>query len=211
MIRVLLADDFPLMREALVASLACHPEIEVVATAEDGVAALERASALRPDVVVLDLCMPRMGGLAALRVLTAELPGVRVLVLSAVEEAEPVVDALRVGADGFLSKSATGAQLAAAIVAVHRGEPVVSASLTPHLVRALRRQVRVRHDCGAALSADEVDVLRLVAAGRTDRQISEALFVSPRTVQSHLTRIRGKLGLRRRAHLASWATENRLD
>ena len=134
MTRVLVADDFPLVREALAAALARHPEIEVVGLAGDGVEALELAHAHQPDVVVLDLRMPRMSGLVALTRLTAELPCTRVLLLTACEEPDTVIDAVSAGAAGFVTKRTSGAELAEAVLAVSRGEPVVSPALTAHLV-----------------------------------------------------------------------------
>src|SRR3954470_19888865 len=139
MIRVLIADDFPLVRAALAAALGRHPEVEVVATACDGIETLELAHEHRPDVVVLDLRMPRMSGLVALTRLSAELPSARVLLLTACEEPDTVIDAVSAGAAGFVTKRISGAELADAVCAVHRGAPVVSASLTAHLVAGLRR------------------------------------------------------------------------
>jgi DNA-binding NarL/FixJ family response regulator len=209
MIRVLVADDFPLVRDALAAALARHPEIEIAGVASDGIETLEQAHALHPDVVVLDLRMPRMSGLVALTRLSAELPAVRVLLLTACEEPETVIDAVSAGAAGFLTKRITGTELADAVCAVHRGDPVVSASLTAHLIAGLRRDGAARTGgTTGKLTSNELNVLRLVADGRTDKQISETLYISPRTVQTHLSQIRTKTGVRRRTLLARWATEH---
>src|SRR3954454_24834854 len=140
MTRVLVADDFPLVREALATALRRHPEIEVVAMASDGVEAVELAHAHRPDVVVLDLKMPRMSGLVALTKLSSDLPGTRVLLLTACEEPDTVIDAVSAGAAGFITKRISGTDLAEAVCSVHRGDPVISASLTAHLVAGLRRE-----------------------------------------------------------------------
>jgi DNA-binding NarL/FixJ family response regulator len=209
-IRVLVADDFPLVREALVAALTRHPDIEVVGVAEDGVEALEKSHELNPDVVVLDVRMPAMSGRAALTRLTAELPGVRVLLLTAHEEPDIVIDAVSSGAAGFLLKRVSGSQLAEAVVAVHRGEAVITPELTSHLLRGLRREGEPGHVSSSAesLTPSEVKVLRLVADGQSDKQIGEALSISPRTVQSHLVQIRAKVGLRRRVELTRWAAEH---
>jgi DNA-binding NarL/FixJ family response regulator len=207
MVKVLVVDDFPLVREAHAAALARNDQIEVVGEAADGIDALEQAHALQPDVVVMDLRMPRMSGLVALTRLTTELPQVRVLLLTACEEPDTVIDAVSAGAAGFVTKRITGGELADSVMAVHRGEPVVSASLTAHLVAGLRRDGSPGGSTGQ-LSSNELNVLRLVADGRTDKQISETLYISPRTVQSHLSQIRAKTGVQRRTQLARWATEH---
>jgi DNA-binding NarL/FixJ family response regulator len=209
MITVLVADDFPLVRAALCAALGRHPDIEVVATAADGIETLELAHQHRPDVVVLDLRMPRMSGLIALTRLSAELPSARVLLLTACEEPDTVIDAVSAGAAGFVTKRISGTELAEAVCAVHRGDPVVSASLTAHLVAGLRRDGG--GPAGGAtgkLTSNELNVLRMVADGATDKQISQTLYISPRTVQSQLSQIRSKTGVQRRTQLARWATEH---
>jgi DNA-binding NarL/FixJ family response regulator len=209
MTKVLVADDFPLVRDGFAAALARDPSINVVGFAVDGVDALEKTRALKPDVLLLDLRMPRMSGLMALTQLTAELPSVRVLVVSDLECDDSVVDAVAAGAAGFISKHITGADLCDAIHAVKRGEAAISPDLLGHLMRGLRR------DSGGggtsptgSLTVSELKVLRLVAEGRTDKQISATLYISPRTVQSHLAHIRAKTGISRRTQLACWATEH---
>jgi DNA-binding NarL/FixJ family response regulator len=203
------ADDFPLVREALVAALNRSEGIEVVAVAEDGVEALEKAREVRPDVVVLDVRMPNMGGREALDVFNVELPETRVLLITAHEEPEVVIDAVSAGAAGFLIKRMSGDELAKAVVAVDRGEAVITPELTMHLVRGLRRdEPQTPNGTTARLTPGETRVLRLVAEGQSDKQISAALNISPRTVQSHLVQIRAKVGLRRRTELTRWATQN---
>ena len=209
MIRVLVADDFPMVRDALGAALSRHPQIEVAGMAADGLEAVEKAHALEPDVIVMDLRMPGMSGLMALTRLTTELPHVRVLLLTACDEPDAVIDAVSAGAAGFVTKRIGSRELAEAVCAVHRGEPVVDPSLTAHLVRGLRRDENTHNGVSAGkLTGSELDVLRLVADGRTDKQISQSLYISPRTVQSHLAQIRSKVGLRRRVELTRWAAEH---
>jgi len=211
MTTVVVADDFPLVRDGFAGALARDPSISVVGFAVDGVDAIEKTRALRPDVLVLDLRMPRMSGLMALTQLTTEMPQVRVLVVSDHPADESVVDAVAAGADGFVSKSITGPELCAAVHAVRRGEAALSPDLLGYLMRGLRRG-RPRHaeDASPAgsLTHSELKVLRLVADGHTDKQISQTLYISPRTVQSHLSHIRAKTGISRRTQLACWATEH---
>jgi DNA-binding NarL/FixJ family response regulator len=137
--RVLVADDFPLVRDGLAGALVRDPDIEVVGLAVDGVDALEKARALRPDVIVLDLRMPRMSGLMALTHLRAEVPDARVLVMSKQATAEAVIDAVSAGAAGFVGKEVTGDELRAAVRAVARGDAAMSPELVAHLMRGLRR------------------------------------------------------------------------
>jgi DNA-binding NarL/FixJ family response regulator len=209
MTKVLVADDFPLVRDGFAAALARDPSIKVVGFAEDGVDALDKTRALQPDVLLLDLRMPRMSGLMALTQLTAEMPHVRVLVVSDLECDDTVVDAVAAGAAGFISKHITGAELCEAVHAVKRGEAAISPDLLGHLMRGLRRESNGNGlTPTGALTVSELKVLRLVAEGRTDKQISATLYISPRTVQSHLAHIRAKTGIARRTQLACWATEH---
>ena len=213
MTTVLVADDFPLVRDGFAAALSRDPAIRVVGFAEDGIDALEKTRALRPEVVLLDLRMPRMSGLMALTQLVTEMPDVRVLVVSDHAADESVVDAVAAGASGFVSKHITGADLCAAVHAVRRGEAALSPDLLGYLMRGLRRDGNGNRPLGSAsptssLTHSELKVLRLVAEGRTDKQISQTLYISPRTVQSHLAHIRAKTGISRRTQLACWATEH---
>ena len=208
MIRVLVADDFPLVREALIAMLGRDPGIDVVATAKDGADLLDKARALRPDVVVLDLQMPGMSGMTALCRLTAEFPEVRVLILTAAVDPELVVDAASSGAAGYLDKGVTSEELVAAVAAVHRGEPAIAPELVAHLVTGMQRQPE-RKGVGC-LTETERDVLCMISDGRSDIEIGRELYISPRTVQSHLSNIRTKLGIRRRVELARWAVEHQI-
>jgi DNA-binding NarL/FixJ family response regulator len=213
MTTVLVADDFPLVRDGFAAALSRDPAIKVVGFAEDGIDALEKTRALRPEVVLLDLRMPRMSGLMALTRLVCEMPAVRVLVVSDHAADESVIDAVAAGASGFVSKHITGSELCAAVHAVRRGEAALSPDLLGYLMRGLRRDgAGGRNGHGASptssLTHSELKVLRLVAEGRTDKQISSTLYISPRTVQSHLAHIRAKTGISRRTQLACWATEH---
>ena len=209
MTKVLVADDFPLVRDGFAVALSRDPTIKVVGFAVDGMDALEKTRALKPDVLLLDLRMPRMSGLMALTQLTAELPSVRVLVVSDLACDDSVVDAVAAGAAGFISKHITGPELCDAIHAVKRGEAAISPDLLGHLMRGLRREPGGGGlSPTGALTVSELKVLRLVAEGRTDKQISATLYISPRTVQSHLAHIRAKTGISRRTQLACWASEH---
>jgi DNA-binding NarL/FixJ family response regulator len=208
-IRLLLIDDFPLVREGIAAALATDPAFEIVGQAGDGRTGLELARELRPDVVLLDLQMPDMGGIMVLDALREQVPGTRVLVLTASENPESLLAAIGAGATGYLTKQTNRAELCSAVVTVHGGGSVIAPSLAGHLVHSYAKAARGDADAlQSALSPREHEVLRLVAMGLTDIQIAETIFVSPRTVQNHLARIRDKAGVRRRGALTRWAVEH---
>jgi DNA-binding NarL/FixJ family response regulator len=197
------------MRQAVVAALDSHPDIEVVGEAADGEEALARAHETRPSVLLLDLYMPNLSGLGVLARIRDELPDVRVLVMTASEKHESLVQAVGAGAAGYITKRSTVPQLCEAVTTVHNGGAAVTPSLTAHLLRAFSSggggaMPRSR----ALLGQRELEVLRLVAEGMTDDEISRRLFISARTVQAHLARVRDKTGVRRRSQLARWATEH---
>lgn len=205
-IRALVVEDFPLMRDAFVAALAHDPGIEVVGAAGDGREGLELACDLRPDVVLLDLHMPELGGMMLLERLRTELPDTRAIVITATEKAEPLLDSVAAGAAGYLTKRASAEELRQAVMTVHGGGSVIAPQLAPHLLRAYSRaSAGESPEVRSKLTATEHEVLRLVAQGLTDVQISRRLHVSPRTVQNHLGSVRLKTGVRRRSELARWA------
>ena len=205
-IRVLLVDDFPLIREGIAAALSRDPAIQIVGEASDGVEGLAMARELKPDVILLDLHMPEMGGMMMLERLRSEAPDSRVLVMTASEKAETLLAAVSAGAAGYITKRSTRRELCDAIITVHGGGSVIAPHLAGHL---LRQYAKAAHgdvaDLRNALTAREQEVLRLVAQGLTDKQIANQIYVSPRTVQNHLARIRDKTGLSRRSELTRWA------
>lgn len=205
-IRVLLVDDFPLMRSGIAAALNGDPAITVVGEADNGIEGLRLANELQPDVILLDLHMPEMGGIMTLERLRIEVPKARVLVATASEKAETLLAAVSAGAAGYVTKRSSRTELRDAVITVHGGGSVIAPHLAGHLLRQYAKAAQGDvADLRNALSIREQEVLRLVAQGLTDRQIAAKIFVSPRTVQNHLARIRDKTGARRRSDLTRWA------
>jgi DNA-binding NarL/FixJ family response regulator len=205
-IDVLLIDDFPLVRTGMAASLARDSGINVVGEAENGADGLRMAQELRPDVILLDLHMPEMGGMMVLVRIRDEMPDARVLVVTASEKAETLLAAVAAGAAGYITKRSNWRELRDAVITVHGGGSVIAPHLAGHLLRQYAKASQGDvSNLRNALSAREQEVLRLLAQGLTDKQIAHTIYVSPRTVQNHLARIREKTGLRRRAELARWA------
>ena len=211
MIRVLLADDQALVRGGFASILAGQPDMEVVGEAADGAEAVELARTQRPDVVVMDIRMPRLDGIAATRLLLERHASpARVLMLTTFSQEAYVYDALRAGASGFLLKSAPPRELAGAIRTVAGGD----ALLAPEITRAMIEDYVQRPRPGAAtpevlgvLTPRELEVLGLIARGRSNAEIAAGLFLSEPTVKTHVTRILAKLQLRDRVHAVVLAYE----
>jgi DNA-binding NarL/FixJ family response regulator len=215
MIRVLVADDQALVRAGFVALLDAQDGIEVVAQAETGSAALKTARQLRPDVVLMDVRMPEMDGLAATREIAADptLDDVRVVVLTTFELDEYVFEAMRAGASGFLVKHTEPAELVRAVRVVAGGDALLSPSVTRRLVSEFAARTRQPAGTPTALmelTAREREVMVLVAEGLTNAEIGERLFMSPATARTHVSRILTKLGARDRTQLVVMAYESGL-
>jgi DNA-binding NarL/FixJ family response regulator len=214
-IRVLVADDQALVRAGFVALLDAQDGIAVVAEADTGTAALSAARELRPDVVLMDIRMPEMDGLAATRAIAADpaLAEVRVVVLTTFELDEYVFEAMRAGASGFLVKHTEPAELVRAVRVVADGEALLSPSVTRRLVSEFA--ARTKHPSGPATALEELtsrerEVMALVAEGLTNAEIGERLFMSPATARTHVSRILTKLGARDRTQLVVMAYESGL-
>jgi DNA-binding NarL/FixJ family response regulator len=205
-IRVLLADDQRLVRESLATLLGLLDGIELAGTAADGEEAVALAHAHEPDVVLMDLRMPRCDGIEATRRLSAELPSARVIALTTYADDESVLGALRAGARGFLTKDAGAADIRAAIEAVARGEAALDPAVQHHVVAAVSSAPAAPADAlPDDLTPREAEVLSLIAAGLSNQEIAERLVVSPATVKSHINHLFAKASVRDRAQAVAYA------
>ena len=219
-IRVLIADDQPVVRDGLAMLLGLIDDVEVVATAADGVEALERACAERPDIVLIDLRMPRMEGAEATRQILASVPETRVLVLTTYSDDEFLFPALQAGARGYLTKDATAEEIEHAIRAIVAGQTHLDPAIQQRLVTAVLDQTEPpaasetagvpSSDLPDELTPREVEVLKLIASGLSNQEIADALVLSNATVKTHINRIFYKTGARDRAQAVRYAYQHGL-
>lgn len=216
-IRVLVVDDHDLYRTGLRTVLSLEPDVQVVGEAGDGTEAIARAEQLLPDVVLLDICMPRRTGIEACSAIKEAVPSTRIIMLTGSEEETDLFAAIQAGANGYLLKTGPGEDIAAGVRAVASGQSLISPSMASALLAefaALSRSAAV----GTAepqvpvprLTAREVEVLRLVARGRSNRDIAGQLFISENTVKNHVRNILEKLQLHSRMEAALYAVKERL-
>jgi DNA-binding NarL/FixJ family response regulator len=214
-IRVLTADDQRVVREGLALVLGLLPDVEVVGTAADGDEVLELAAELRPDVILMDLQMPRRDGIEATRALRERLPGIKVIALTTYADERSVVEALRAGARGYLTKDAGGAEISRALHEVLDDRAVIDPAVQHHVVDAIAaadaggsRRPAARSPGG--LTPRETEVLRLMASGLSNAGIAARLVVSEVTVKSHINHLLAKIGARDRAQAVTFAYEHGL-
>ncbi|MQY36083.1 Response regulator protein VraR [Streptomyces sp. RB17] len=211
-IRVLIADDQEMVRQGFTVLLNAQPGIEVVGQAVDGLDAIAQTAELSPDVVLMDIRMPELGGIDATRRITAERPAIKVLVLTTFDLDEYVYDALRAGASGFLLKDASADKLAEAVRVVAAGDALLAPGVTRRLIAQFSRldagpRAPLKQRVGE-LTERETEVLALIAQGLSNAEIAERLVVAEQTVKTHVGRILVKLGLRDRTQAAVFAYES---
>jgi DNA-binding NarL/FixJ family response regulator len=219
-IRVLIADDQRVVRDGLAMLLSLIDDVEIVATAADGIEAVERALSELPDIVLMDLRMPRLEGAEATRQILAALPDTCVLVLTTYADDEFLFPALQAGARGYLTKDATAEEIEHAIRALIAGQTHLDPAVQQRLVTAVLDQTppapatgpapASRPDLPDELTPREVEVLKLIAAGQSNAEIADALFLSNATVKTHINRIFYKTGARDRAQAVRYAYQHRL-
>ena len=207
--KVLLADDHPLFLDGLRNLLVSHG-IDVVGTARDGAEAIDRARALRPDVILMDINMPRVDGLAALRVIKADLPEIKIVMLTMSAEDQELFEAIKGGACGYVLKTQETADFFSLLQDVSRGEVALSPGLASRILNEFRRRSMPVHrlaekGADACLSARELQVLTLVAQGMTYKEVGARLFLSERTIKYHMGEIVARLHLEKRAEAIDYA------
>lgn len=209
-IKVLVVDDHQLFREGIVTLLFSAENIEVVAQAEDGLDAIEKAKHYKPDVVLLDITMPRMNGIEATKKLKALMPGIKIVSLSMHSEKQYVKGVLEAGADGYLLKNCTYRQLTDAIQSVYDGKKYLSEDITGMIISGYLEPSSSEASEYERLSVREKEIFHLFAEGKSTREIGELLFISVKTVNTHKQNILEKLELKSNTELVKYALKNGL-
>ncbi len=206
-IKVLVVDDHTMVRDGICALLALAGDIEVVGEATNGTEALNKVRELHPDVVLMDIAMPIMGGLEATRRINREFPGVKVLVLTQYDDKEYFFPVIESGASGFISKAAASFELTTGIRSVYRGDSYLSPSVTKLLVENYQHtsSARASKDPYNQLTEREREILKLLAEGHSTQEIAEMLVIAPKTVEGHKTNLMAKLGVHNRVELVKYA------
>lgn len=208
-IRILIADDHSIVREGLKALIATEPGIELVGEAADGIEAVAKTLTLEPDVILLDLVMPRQNGLEVIHQLRKHKSQTRILVLTSYTDNGKVFSAIRAGALGYLLKDSAPHELLRAIREVYHGAPALHPTVLEKLMREFDRDGDNLHD-EEELTSREVDIIKLLSQGLSNQEIADKLFISERTVRTHVSNILMKLNLTNRTQLALYALKNGL-
>ena len=209
-IRVLIADDHAIVREGLRALIATEPGLQLVAEASDGIEAVSKVHALKPDVILLDMMMPRLDGIGAITEIKKDCPDAKILVLTSFVEDEKVFTAIKSGALGYLLKDSSPQDLLNAIRSTARGEVALHPTIASKLIRELKQPANDKPKTESPLTEREVEILQFVAQGLTNDEIAEKLVVSERTVRTHVSNILAKLELANRTQAALYALKEGL-
>jgi NarL family two-component system response regulator LiaR len=205
-IKVMLVDDHSMVRRGLIAFLKNEPGLEVIAEARDGREAIEKCEAALPDVILMDLIMPELGGVAATRMILERWPEIRILALTSFQEKDLVQEALQAGATGYMLKNVSGAELADAIRSTYAGKPTLAKEAVESLIEAEAAEPTPGND----LTRRELEVLSLLVKGLSNPEIAGRLSISRATVKSHVSSILSKLGVSNRAEAIALAIEKKI-
>ncbi|MBX3135764.1 response regulator transcription factor [Candidatus Obscuribacterales bacterium] len=208
-IKVLIVDDQTLVRQGLATLLALEEDLEIVGQAGDGEEAISQVGFLQPDVVLMDMRMPKKTGVEATQEICKRYPSVKVLVLTTYDEDDLIVGALKAGACGYLLKDSPSEKLAIAIRAVKEGYTQLSPAVTPKVVSLMHGSEKSKKaDLLKSFSEREVEIIELIAKGLSNKEIAETLYITQGTVKNYVTKILGQLNLRDRTQLAVWVKDN---
>lgn len=213
-IKVILADDHQLVRDGIRSLIKDAKNIEVIEEASDGYELLEKLKTTKPDIIVLDVSMPRLSGIEAIKKITDEFPAVKVLVLSMFTSEEYIFNAIKAGAKGYLPKNTSKKELLEAIYSINAGNEYFSDSISNIILKSYIRKAKTNDDYSGkrqnVLSSRELEILTLFAEGSTNQEIAEKLFISIRTVESHKNHIMQKLELKTTVDLVKFAIKNNI-
>lgn len=208
-IRLILADDHHIVRKGLVLFLGTHKDLEIIGEAENGLIAIELAKTLNPDIILMDLSMPILDGIEATKMILAENPEAKIMILTSFSDKDHVIPALEAGASGYQFKDSDPDQLVTAIRSLYQGEKQLDPKVTSSLLTYLQGQKE--HSPIQELTKREKEVLKEITLGKSNKEIAAALFITEKTVKTHISNILSKLCLQDRTQAALYAVRNGLD